>query len=112
AYVIHHATSGNLNRRGIGDVDTLTVREYAALSRWGQLKYRLYRHPIMLFGCGPGYVFLLRQRLPFGLLRSGWRPWVSTQATNVAIASIAAVLMWLIGVRAFLFVHVPIMLLA
>src|SRR4029077_19548542 len=104
-HAIHHASSGNLDQRGIGDIDTLTVREYLALSRWGRLKYRLYRNPVVLFGLGPGYVFLLRQRLPFGLLRSGWRPWISTQATNAAIVSIAALLIWLIGVKAFFLVH-------
>jgi omega-6 fatty acid desaturase (delta-12 desaturase) len=111
-HALHHATSGNLDRRGIGDVDTLTVREYYALSRWGRLRYRLYRNPIVLFGLGPGYVFLLRQRLPFGLLRGGWRPWISTQATNAAIASIAALLIWLIGASAFFLVHLPIICLA
>jgi omega-6 fatty acid desaturase (delta-12 desaturase) len=111
-HAAHHATSGNLDRRGLGDVDTLTVREYVALSRWGRLKYRLYRNPVVLFGLGPGYVFLLRQRLPFGLLRAGWRPWISTQATNAAIMSIAALLIWLIGVKAFFLIHLPIILLA
>ena len=111
-HALHHATSGNLDRRGIGDVETMTVREYFSHSRWGRLRYRLYRNPIVLFGLGPGYVFLLRQRLPFGLFREGWRPWISTQATNAAIASIAGVLIWLIGVKAFFLVHLPIILLA
>lgn len=111
-HAAHHATSGNLDRRGLGDVDTLTVREYFALSRWGRLRYRLYRNPVVLFGLGPGYVFLLRQRLPMGLLRGGWSPWVSTQATNAAIVSIAALLIWLIGAKAFFLVHLPIMFLA
>ena len=55
---IHHATSGNLERRGIGDIDTLTVSEYLALSRWGRLHYRLYRHPAVMFGIGPAYLFI------------------------------------------------------
>jgi acyl-lipid omega-6 desaturase (Delta-12 desaturase) len=111
-HAAHHATSGNLDRRGLGDIDTLTVREYLARKRWGRLKYRLYRNPVVLFGLGPGYLFLLQQRLPVGLLRSGWQPWISTQATNAAIVSIAALLIWLIGVKAFFLVHLPIMLLA
>ena len=111
-HAVHHATSGNLDRRGVGDVDTLTVREYFARSRWGRLRYRLYRNPIVLFGIGPSYVFLLRQRLPIGLFRGGWRPWISTQATNAAIALIAAALIWLIGAKAFFLVHLPIILLA
>src|SRR6266702_6062525 len=59
-HAIHHASSGNLDRRGIGDVDTLTVREFLALPRWRQLLYRLYRHPIVMFGVGPAYLFILR----------------------------------------------------
>mgnify|MGYP000406759318 CR=1 FL=1 len=100
-HAVHHATSGNLDSRGMGDVDTLTVREYRALSRLGRLKYRLYRNPLVMFGVGPAYLFLLRHRLPIGLMRAGWRPWISTQATNAAIAAIALVLIWLIGVGAF-----------
>jgi len=111
-HAIHHATSGNLERRGIGDVDTLTVREYLALSRWRRLMYRFYRHPAVMFGLGPAYLFVLRHRLPFGLMRSGWQPWASTMGTNLAIAIVAAALIWLIGVGPFLLVHGPIMLLA
>ena len=84
-HAIHHATSGNLDRRGIGDVDTLTVREYFARSRWGRLKYRLYRNPLVMFGIGPAYLFLLQHRLPIGLMRGGWTPWISTQGTNAAV---------------------------
>ncbi len=112
SHAIHHATSGNLDRRGIGDVDTLTVNEYLALSRWGRLMYRLYRHPAVMFGVGPAYLFILRHRLPFGFMRGGWQPWLSTMGTNLAIAIIVATLMWLIGIGPFLLVHGPIMLLA
>jgi omega-6 fatty acid desaturase (delta-12 desaturase) len=111
-HAVHHASAGNLDRRGIGDVDTLTVREYGALSRWGRLKYRLYRHPLVMFGLAPAYLFLLQHRLPVGLMRHGWQPWASTMATNLAIALIVAVLVWFIGLKAFLLVHLPIMLLA
>lgn len=111
-HAIHHATSGHLDRRGIGDVDTLTVREYLALSRWRRLRYRLYRHPLVMFGVGPAYVFLLRQRLPIGSPHGGWQPWLSTMATNAAIAIVVAALIWLVGVGPFLRVHLPITLLA
>ena len=111
-HAIHHATTGNLDRRGIGDVDTLTVREYQARPWWGRLKYRLYRHPLIIFGLGPAYLFLLQHRLPVGLMRSGWQPWASTMATNLAIALLVGALTWFIGIKAFLLVHLPITLLA
>jgi omega-6 fatty acid desaturase (delta-12 desaturase) len=110
-HAMHHATSGNLERRGMGDVDTLTVQEYLSLSGWGRLRYRAYRHPFVLFGIGPAFLFFLQQRLPIGLLRGGWRPWFSAMATNVAIAVAAALMIWLVGVVPFLLVHLPIMLL-
>ena len=111
-HAIHHANTGNLGRRGIGDINTLTLSEYCSRSRWGRLAYRIYRHPLVMFGVGPAYLFFLQQRLPVGLMRDGWRPWVSTMATNLAIVLIAATLVWLIGIKAFLLVHVPIVALA
>lgn len=112
SHAAHHATAGNLDRRGRGDVDTLTVNEYRARSIWGRLRYRLYRHPLVMFGLGPAYLFILQQRLPVGSMRRGWRPWASTMATNLAIAAVAALLIWLIGIKPFLLVHLPIVLLA
>ena len=100
-HAIHHATSGNLDRRGIGDVDTLTVAEYLARSRWGRLRYRLYRHPMVMLGVGPLYLFVLRNRLPIGFMRAGWKPWFSTMATNVAIAAFIGVMIWAVGIRVF-----------
>jgi len=111
-HAIHHATSGNLDRRGYGDVDTLTVSEYLARSRWGRLRYRLYRHPLVMFGVGPFYHFLFRNRLPIGFMRSGWKHWMSTMATNFAIAVFVALAAWAIGLEDFLLVHLPAVLLA
>jgi omega-6 fatty acid desaturase (delta-12 desaturase) len=111
-HAVHHSTSGNLDRRGMGDIDTLTVDEYRTRSCWGRLCYRAYRHPIVMFGVGPAYLFIVQHRLPVGLMRGGWQPWVSTMATNAAIAVLAAGMIWLVGVGPFLLVHLPIMLLA
>ena len=111
-HILHHASSGNLDRRGFGDVNTLTVREYRSRSLWGRLCYRVYRHPLVMFGIGPAYLFILQHRLPVGLMRAGWQPWLSTMTTNFAIALVVATLIWFIGVKAFLLVHLPIMLLA
>ncbi len=111
-HAIHHASAGHLERRGIGDVDTLTVREYLSLSFWGRFRYRAYRNPLVMFVIGPAYLFILRYRLPVGLFFSGWQPWLSTMATNIAIAAVAAGLIWLMGIWPFLFVELPIILLA
>jgi omega-6 fatty acid desaturase (delta-12 desaturase) len=111
-HAVHHATTGNLDHRGIGDVDTLTVREYQTRSWSGRMQYRLYRHPLIMFGVGPAYLFFLRHRLPIGLMRDGWQPWASTMATNFAIALTIAAITWFIGIKAFLLVHIPIMVLA
>lgn len=108
----HHASSGNLDRRGIGDIDTLTVREYLARSQRHQLLYRLYRHPAVMFGVGPAYLFIFQHRLPIGMLRGGWLPWLSTMATNVAIMTLVATMIWLIGAGPFLLIHLPITVLA
>lgn len=111
-HAAHHATSGNLDRRGIGDIDVLTVREYFARTRFARLRYRLYRHPAVMFGIGPAYLFLFQHRLPVGLMRAGWPPWISAMATNAGIALSAGLLIWLIGLWPFIAVHAPIMLLA
>lgn len=108
----HHAGTGNLDRRGAGDVDTLTVREFAQLGFWPRLRYRLYRNPAVLFGLGPAWLFFLRYRLPLGHMRQGWRPWASAMGTNGAIALVAAALILLVGIRAFLLIQLPITLIA
>jgi omega-6 fatty acid desaturase (delta-12 desaturase) len=111
-HALHHAGAGNLERRGIGDIKTLTVAEYRALSVGGRIGYRLYRNPIVMFGIGPAYIFILEQRLPIDLMRAGWIPWASTMVTNLAIVAMVGGLMWLVGVETFLLVHLPIALIA
>ncbi len=103
----HHAGSGNLDRRGIGDIDTLTVREYRALGPLGRLRYRLYRHPAVMFGLGPAYLFIFRHRLPFGAMREGAMPWASTQLTNIGIAAMSLLLIYMMGFGSFLVVQLP-----
>ncbi|WP_180898890.1 fatty acid desaturase [Martelella soudanensis] len=111
-HAVHHATTGNLDKRGIGDVDTLTVREYRALSLMGRLRYRLYRHPTVMFGFGPAWLFICQYRLPVGLMRAGVEPWTSTVATTLGAAIPVVLLMWLMGPLAFLAVQLPITLMA
>jgi len=112
SHAIHHGASGDLDKRGMGDIATLTVREYLALSRWRRFAYRLYRHPVVLFGIGPTYNFLLRNRLPIQFMRAGRRYWVSTMATNAALALVLGLAIYAVGVGPFLLVHIPVVLLA
>ena len=111
-HAIHHATSGNLDRRGIGDIKTLTVREYFARHWRGRLCYRLYRQPLVMFGLGPLYLFLIENRLPLGFMRKGHMPWLSAMSTNAGILVAAGLLVWGAGLEQFLVVCLPIMALA
>jgi omega-6 fatty acid desaturase (delta-12 desaturase) len=111
-HAIHHATSSNLDRRGIGDIEILTVEEYRSRSPLRRLLYRCYRNPAVMFAIGPAYMFFLQHRLPFYQMRGGWRPWISTMATNVAIALAVFGMIRLVGTVPFLMVHLPIMLMA
>jgi len=111
-HAVHHSTSSNLDRRGIGDIDILTVAEYRTCSLTRRLLYRCYRNPVVMFVLGPAYMFFLQHRLPFHQMRDGWRPWISTMATNAAIALTALGMIWLVGVGPFLMVHLPIMVMA
>lgn len=112
AHATHHASAGNLDERGIGDITTLTIAEYRALSWSGRLGYRLYRHPLVMFGIGPAWLFLFKQRLPIGMMRAEAMPWVSTMGTNLAIAIFTGLMIWAFGLVPFLLVHLPVVLLA
>jgi len=111
SHSIHHSSSGNLGRRGMGDIHTLTVAEYLNLSPLNRLKYRLYRHPIVLFGLGPGYLFLLQNRLPIGFMATG-KYWLSAMSTNVGIFVGLAVILYFGGLMPILLIFLPSTLLA
>lgn len=108
----HHATSGNLDRRGLGDIDTLTVNEYLNRSKLSRFIYRLYRNPVMMFGIGTSYMFILRHRLPVGLMNNGAKPWISTLATNLGIVAVSALIIFAIGWQMFLLIQIPVVVLA
>ncbi len=103
---VHHSASGNLGRRGMGDVHTLTVAEYKALSPLRKFHYRLYRHPIVLFGLGPSYLFFLQNRLPLGLMAQA-KYWVSAMSTNAAIIVALLVILYFGGIMPILLIFVP-----
>ena len=111
-HAIHHAGSGNLDRRGTGDVTTLTVAEYLSLPRRRRLAYRLVRNPLILLALGPIYIFMIKHRLPVELMDGGKEVWISAMATNLAIGGIVAGMSWAVGIESFLLVQLPITLLA
>lgn len=109
-HAIHHATSGNLERRGYGDINTLTVEEYEKLSAWGQWKYRVYRSAPVLFVVGPAYHFLINHRIPV-IVPPDWKQErLSILLTDVVLAVILAVASYTVGLWAFLMVQLPVIL--
>jgi omega-6 fatty acid desaturase (delta-12 desaturase) len=111
-HAIHHATSGNLDRRDFGDIDTITVAEYRALSPLRRLGYRAYRHPLVFLGLGALYQFVLKHRLPLDAPWSWRREWASVAFTNLGLGA----LVWAIGANfgwtAILAVQLPYQVLA
>jgi omega-6 fatty acid desaturase (delta-12 desaturase) len=110
SHAVHHATAGDLDRRGVGDVPTLTAAEYAALAPWKRLGYRLFRNPLVMFGLGPIYAMVVQPRLVSRSARPRIRR--SVMGTNVALALVVGGLCWLLGWREFLLVQAPPALLA
>lgn len=88
AHNIHHSTCGDLDGRGIGDIALLTVAEYTALPAWRRFIYRIYRHPLVMFGIGPVYVFMIKHRLPLDLIRQQPRVLINVMITNLGIAAV------------------------
>jgi len=105
---IHHTTAGNLDRRGIGDVWTMTMEEFAAASPLRRFQYRLFRNPFIMFGLGPLYSFLLLHRFP--TRGSSRNQVVSVILTNVAITGIILAAAFTIGIKAYLLIQLPVFL--
>ena len=110
SHAVHHATSGDLDRRGVGDVLTLTVAEYEAASWQRRLGYRIFRNPLVMFGLGPIYSMVLQPRLVYRSARPRIRR--SVIRTNVALAVLVGGACWLVGWRDYLLVQWPAALLA
>src|SRR5258706_10234366 len=106
-HAIHHATSGDLDRRGTGDIWTLTVQEYLEASRWRRFAYRLARNPVILFVIAPFFVFVIKQR--FVGPKAGERERRSVFWTNIGIVCMAAGLSWLLGLKAYLLIQLIVM---
>jgi acyl-lipid omega-6 desaturase (Delta-12 desaturase) len=106
-HAIHHATSGDLDRRGCGDVRLLTVGEYRGLSSSRRLLYRVHRHPLILFGIGPFLYFCVWQRFTFYDPHLSKKERASVYWTNIALLAVLASLSWLVGFKQLLLIHVP-----
>jgi len=110
AHGIHHSSSGNLDRRGVGDIWTMTVKEYQQSSRWKRLQYRLFRNPLVMFGLGPIYTFLIQNRFPGSYATKGER--ANVALTNGAILAVAAVATLTIGIVPYLLIQLPVIVIA
>ena len=107
---VHHATAGNLDKRGVGDVPTWTVAEYNSKPWYARLGYRLMRHPVFLLTVVPFYVFAISHRV--WLANAGKRERASTIYTNLALAVVIAGLIWSVGWKAFLAIQLPLLAMA
>jgi len=109
-HAVHHSAAGDLDRRGTGDVWTLTVQEYLEASRWKRFAYRLARNPFVLFVLAPLFLFLVQQRFPSG--KGGLREQISVYATNVAILFMIAGMSWIFGWKAYLLLQLALIIVA
>jgi acyl-lipid omega-6 desaturase (Delta-12 desaturase) len=100
---VHHATSGNLDKRGTGDIWTLTVEEYLAAPLKTRLWYRFYRNPLVMFGLGPIFQFLLKNR--FNRKGARKKEVLNTYLTNVILVALIGLLCWALGWQTFLFIQ-------
>ncbi len=109
-HAVHHATSGDLERRGVGDIITLTVAEYQARSRAGRAGYRLLRSPLVMFGIGPIIAMMIGPRIATRSQRPRMRH--SVLATDAVILVVACGLCWLVGWKDLMVVWAPSAMLA
>lgn len=106
----HHATVGNLDKRGEGDVWTMTADEYLKSSKWKRLQYRIYRHPITMFGVGALYVFLVENRTTNKMMTKKEK--LNVHITNLGLVVVFALMSWAIGFFTFLIIQVAILYIA
>lgn len=102
-HAIHHASSGNLDKRGVGDIWVMTIEEYIEASKWTRLKYRLYRHPLVMFGLGPLWLILVTSRFNRKDARKKERQ--NTYIINLSLVVLYSALIYVIGWQDFLIVQ-------
>jgi len=108
-HAIHHATSGDLDRRGTGDVKTMTVKEYLAAPWWKKASYRIFRNPLIMFTIGSFLVFTVVHRFPRP--KDGKKERASVWWTNLALALLIGLMIWLVGWKTYLLAQLPVLLL-
>ena len=108
-HAIHHGTAGHLDKRGTGDVWTMTVQEYLESSRWKRFSYRLARNPIVLLLIAPLFLFVIVQRIPS---TKGRRERRSVWWMNFAVACYAATMSWIFGIKAFVLLQLIVTMVA
>ncbi len=106
SHAVHHATAANLDKRGVGDVWTMTVEEFLEASKWKRLFYRVYRNPLIMFGVGPLLTFLILHRIPSNKFKK--REQNSIHWTNLAVAGLIAVMSLVIGFKNYLLIQLPV----
>jgi acyl-lipid omega-6 desaturase (Delta-12 desaturase) len=107
---LHHQGNGDLDRRGDGDVEMMTIGEYREASSAQRIWYRLYRNPFFLFGIAAPVHFVVMQRYPMGHQSKTWSGWLSVMGTNFGIATYYGGLIWLFGLGNFLWVYTPVVI--
>ena len=112
SHAIHHATAGNLDKRGIGDVWTMTVEEYLKASRWKRFVYRAYRNPVIMFGIAPVFLFLVAQRIPSTNPSYRKRERNSIHWTNLGLVVYGTIISLLIGFEKFVLIQIPVIWIA
>jgi acyl-lipid omega-6 desaturase (Delta-12 desaturase) len=112
SHALHHQLSGNLDKRGFGDIATMTVEEYRASRTWARLRYRLYRHPLILLIIGPPLFFLVLQRLAIGSNMSMRDSLPGILVHDAALFLFYGGLTWLVGWQSMLLVMLPTFLVA
>ena len=109
-HALHHGTAGNLDRRGLGDVWTMTVEEYRNASRWTRFTYRIYRHPFFMLVFGPLFMFIIVNRLPNRNQKR--REKLSVLYTNLALLAVIIAFSLAFGLKTFLLIQLPVLLMA